>query len=54
MHPSGPTGAYCWDVAADGKRLVVVKSAADTGKQEPQTQLTFLLNFGDELKRKIK
>jgi eukaryotic-like serine/threonine-protein kinase len=54
MHPSGPGGAYNWDIAADGKRLVVLKSAADIGRREPQTELTFLLNFGDELKRKIK
>jgi serine/threonine-protein kinase len=55
IHPSGGGGDYQWDISADGKRLVIVKGAADEpAKEKPQTELTFLLNFTDELKRRVK
>ncbi|MBM3757497.1 MAG: serine/threonine-protein kinase [Acidobacteria bacterium] len=41
---------YRYDVAPDGKRLAGVFVAGDDDK--PPTRLTFLLNFGDELRRK--
>jgi serine/threonine-protein kinase len=52
--PSGPSGRYAWDVAADGKRLAILKRASDIGTDDAPTQLTFLLNFFDELQRKVK
>jgi Tol biopolymer transport system component len=40
-----------YDVAPDGKRIVVLMPAEDP--QEPHDRLTFLLNFFDELQRRV-
>jgi len=41
-----------YDLAPDGKRLAAF--VADDAKDEkPLTQLTFLLNFSDELRRRV-
>ena len=39
-----------YDLAPDGKRLAAMADDADAGKLP--ASLTFLLNFGDELRRK--
>jgi hypothetical protein len=41
-----------YDLAPDGKRLVAFV-ADDANGEKPITHLTFLLNFFDELRRKI-
>jgi hypothetical protein len=40
-----------FDLAPDGKRFVVVQ--AETAEQKGPTQVTFLLNFFDELRRRV-
>ena len=40
-----------YDLAPDGKRLVALL-ADDASDEKPITQLTFLLNFYDELRRR--
>ena len=40
-----------YDLAPDGKRLAAL-FADDASAEKPPTQLTFLLNFTDELRRK--
>lgn len=42
---------YNYDLAPDGKRLAAFV-ADDANGEKPPTQLTFLLNFSDELRRK--
>ena len=44
---------YSYDVAPDGKRVAVVLYADGTAEQKPATSLTFLLNFFDELRRRV-
>ncbi len=39
------------DIAPDGKRLAATL-ADDSGGEKPQTHLTFLLTFADELQRR--
>ena len=41
-----------FDLAPDGKRLAAVMSTADASA-ERLTHVTFLLNFADELRRKL-
>ena len=41
-----------YDLAPDGKRLAAIVTD-DAKGQKPLTQLTFLLNFTDELRRKV-
>jgi serine/threonine protein kinase/Tol biopolymer transport system component len=48
---SPPVGAY--DLAPDGKRFAVVLNADGTADPKPVTHLTFLLNFSDELRRRV-
>ena len=43
---------YNYDLAPDGKRLAAIVTD-DAKGQKPLTQLTFLLNFTDELRRKV-
>jgi Tol biopolymer transport system component len=45
--------APMYDLAPDGKRFVVFLPAGDAGEQKPVTQATFLLNFFDELRRRV-
>jgi Tol biopolymer transport system component len=42
-----------FDMASDGKRSVVVTLSSGANRAELQTQVTFLLNFADELRRKV-
>ena len=46
----GPSSIY--DLAPDGKRLAAVLAAGNAGGEKPNTHLTFLLNFFDELRRR--
>ena len=45
-----PGGSLNYDLAPDGKRLAAF--VADEDAEKPPTNLTFLLNFFDELRRK--
>ena len=40
-----------FDIAPDGKRLAAM-TAGDGNAEKPPTHLTFLLHFGDELRRR--
>jgi hypothetical protein len=42
-----------FDPAPDGKRFAVLMPGADSGEQKPRSQVTFLFNFFDELRRKV-
>ena len=48
---SPPVGTY--DMAPDGKRFAVVLNADGTADPKPITHVTFLLNFFDELRRRV-
>jgi serine/threonine protein kinase/Tol biopolymer transport system component len=48
---SGPLPSF--DLAPDGKRFAILMPADAMGEQKPSTQLTFLLNFFDELRRRV-
>jgi serine/threonine-protein kinase len=48
---SPPVGTY--DLAPDGKRFAVVLNADGTADPKPITHLTILLNFFDELRRRV-
>jgi serine/threonine-protein kinase len=41
-----------YDLAPDGKRLAAMLPNDGAGEQKPLTNLTFLLNFFDELRRR--
>jgi hypothetical protein len=43
---------YNYDLAPDGKRLAAFV-ADDKNGEKPIMQLTFLLNFSDELRRRV-
>jgi serine/threonine-protein kinase len=47
---SGPFPSF--DLAPDGKRFAILMPADAMGEQKQSTQLTFLLNFFDELRRR--
>jgi len=51
LAPAGGSGNY--DLAPDGKRFAVLLARADSGDQKPLTQVTLLLNFFDELLRRL-
>jgi Tol biopolymer transport system component len=51
MIDSGPLPSF--DLAPDGKRFAILMPADAMGEQKPSTQLTFLLNFFDELRRRV-
>jgi hypothetical protein len=40
-------------LAPDGKRVAVVLPSVETNEQKPITQVTLLLNFFDELRRRV-
>ena len=40
-------------VAPDGKRIVALMPVETTEGQKAQNQVTFLMNFSDELRRKV-
>jgi Tol biopolymer transport system component len=44
---------YSYDVAPDGKRVAVVLYPDGMAEQKPAASLTFLLNFFDELRRRV-
>jgi serine/threonine-protein kinase len=44
---------YTTDLAPDGKRFAVVLYPDGTAEQKPATHVTFLLNFFDELRRRV-
>jgi len=48
---SPPVGTY--DLAPDGKRAAVVLNADGTADPKPITHLTVLLNFFEELRRRV-
>jgi Tol biopolymer transport system component len=45
--------SYPYDLAPDGKRFAVVLYADGSSEQKPMTNLAFLLNFFDELRRRV-
>ncbi len=45
-------GVRQWDLASDGKRIVAVMPA-NLGTETPPDHVTFLMNFFDELRRKV-
>jgi len=48
-----PLKDFAYDLAPDGKRIAVVLNADGTVDPPPITHLTFLLNFFDELRRRV-
>jgi len=48
---TGDFGAY--DVSPDGKRIITDSSTSSAGKPETGRHVTFLLNFFDEVRRKV-
>jgi len=42
-----------YDLAPDGKRIAAVMPVETAETQEPRSQVTFLMNFFDELRRKV-
>ena len=42
-----------WDVTPDGKRIITIAPEADGEPRPRDTNLTFLINFNDELKRRL-
>jgi eukaryotic-like serine/threonine-protein kinase len=46
-------GHWNLDVAPDGKRFVVGQQADSTGQPKRSVHVTFLLNFFDEVRRRI-
>ena len=47
-------GAYAYNVTPDGGKLIIVAPPEDPNASKPDTQLNVLLNFFDELKRRVK
>ena len=41
------------DLAPDGKRIVALMPVETAEAQKSQNQVTFLMNFSDELRRKV-
>jgi serine/threonine-protein kinase len=42
-----------YDVAPDGKRIVAIMPADASGAQPAEGHVTFVLNFFDELRRRV-
>jgi serine/threonine-protein kinase len=49
----GSPPVMTYDVAPDGKRFAVILYTDGTAEEKPVTQVTFLLNFFDELRRRV-
>jgi hypothetical protein len=47
------TGTSNLDLAPDGKRFVILSTPESAGGEKGSVHVTMLLNFFDELKRKI-
>ena len=45
--------ATAWDLAPDGKRVVVLTPAGTEEAPKAEHEVTFLLNFFDELRRRV-
>ena len=41
------------DLAPDGKRIIALMPVETAEAQKAQNQVTFLMNFSDELRRKV-
>jgi serine/threonine-protein kinase len=51
----GPATRYMWDLSPDGKRILSFQSSQPEGpEQSGERQLLFLVNFFDELRRRVK
>ena len=50
---AGLATASAFDVAPDGKRILLYPSASLGSREGGQAQVTVLLNFFDELKRRL-
>jgi serine/threonine-protein kinase len=48
-----PVADYGFDIAPDGKRALVVTFVSGASTADRQSQVAFLLNFADELRRKV-
>ena len=46
-------GGPCWDLAPDGKRVAVVIAEAAAQAPQPEHGIVMLLNFADELRRRV-
>ncbi len=46
-------GGSTWDVAPDGKRVMVLTSSQPADASSREHQVVFLLNFFDELRRRV-
>jgi hypothetical protein len=46
-------GGSEWDLAPDGKRVVVLTPVESAGAPTPDHEVVFLLNFFDELRRRV-
>jgi hypothetical protein len=44
---------FNYDVAPDGKRLAALLAGGGAANEKPATQLTVLLNFSDEIRRRM-
>jgi len=53
IHAMNLANLWTYDVAPDGKRLAIIPSTVPGEKDGPATNLVFLLNFPDELRRRI-
>jgi hypothetical protein len=52
--PDSDTGVIpSFDIAPDGKRFAFLTSAEGADEQKPPTQMIFLFNFFDELRRRV-
>jgi eukaryotic-like serine/threonine-protein kinase len=49
----GPSGGGTYDLAPDGKHVAALIPAGKPGAQQSQNHVIFLLNFFDELRRKV-
>jgi serine/threonine-protein kinase len=53
MHSPGLGSIPTYDLAPDGKRFAVVRNPDGTEGEKPITSVTVLLNFFDELRRRV-
>ena len=53
MPPRAIRSPSTYDLAPDGKRLAAILTNNEIKGREPSMHLTFLVNFFDELRRKV-
>ena len=46
-------GGTDWDLAQDGKRVLVLTPAESSEAPKPEHEVVFLINFFDELRRRV-